>query len=134
MPEAMDLASGIDRERLLTVERQAKTGLLGDTLNFPMPHIAGIRPSLDLGRDFRAPFQSPASVLFISGTLDGRTNVPEAKATLRQFPRGRHLIVENGGHNIFEADKRVADAVVAYFEGGATPAAIHFDPPTIKTP
>lgn len=134
MPEAMDLASGIDRERLLLVERQAKKGLLGDALNFPMPHIIGIRPGLDLGRAFRSPFRSPAPVLFISGTLDGRTSVPEAKAVLRQFPRGRHLIVENGGHNIFEADKRVADAVVAYFKGAPVSAAIQFDPPAIRTP
>ncbi|MFO1186663.1 MAG: alpha/beta fold hydrolase [Alphaproteobacteria bacterium] len=134
MPEAMDLASGIDRERLALVERQAGTGLLGDTLNFPMPQIAGIRPSLDLGRAFRAPFQSPAPVLFISGTLDGRTSVPEAKATLRQFPRGRHLIVKNGGHNIFEADPRIADAVVAYFNGAPVPQETRFDPPAIKTP
>lgn len=132
MPEAMDLASGIDRERLLIVKRQAKNGLLGDALNFPMPHIAGLRPSLDLGREFRAPFRSQTPVLFISGTLDGRTSVPEAKATLRQFPRGKHLIVENGGHNIFEADKRIADAVLAYFKGAPVPAAIHFDPPAIK--
>jgi pimeloyl-ACP methyl ester carboxylesterase len=119
---------------LALVERQARTALLGDALNFPMPHVAGIRPKIDLGRGFRAPFRAQTPVLFISGTLDGRTNVPEAKAVLRQFPNGRHLIVENGGHNIFEADPRVAKAVVDFFIGEPAPAAIRFEPPVIKTP
>lgn len=134
MPEAMDLASGISAERLAVVESQAKTSLLGDALNFPMPHIAGLRPSLDLGPGFRAPFRAQTPVLFISGTLDGRTSVPAADEVARQFPNVSRLIVENGGHNIFEADPRIAEAVVAYFKGAQVPKRIRFEPPVFPVP
>jgi pimeloyl-ACP methyl ester carboxylesterase len=129
MSEAMDIASGITAERLARVTAEARTSVLGDALNFPMPHLVGIRPELDLGDAFRAPLDAATPVLFISGTLDGRTCVPEAAAELRGLRNGQHLIVENGGHNIFEADPRIGDAVVAYFAGSPVPARIELAPP-----
>jgi len=72
MPEAMDLASGVSPTRMALLEEQFATSVLGDTLNFPMPQVAGVRPSIDLGEAFRAPFKSSVPTLFISGTLDGR--------------------------------------------------------------
>jgi pimeloyl-ACP methyl ester carboxylesterase len=56
MPEAMDLASGATKARLALVTKEAETSLLSDTLNFPMPHVMGIRPQIDAGDAFRAPF------------------------------------------------------------------------------
>ncbi len=129
MPEAMDLASGMSAARARQVTEEAARGILGDALNFPMPHVAGLRPSLDLGDAFRAPFRSNVPSLFISGTLDGRTNVREAREEIRGFSRGTHLIVENGGHNIYEADKRVADAVVRFFKGESVPTTLRLEPP-----
>lgn len=129
MPELMDLASGISAPRLALVQREATTSLLGDAINFPMPHLAGLRPSLDLGDAFRAPFASDVPTLFISGTLDGRTAPVEAREELRSLRRGRQLLVVNGGHNIFEADRQVADAVVSFFRGGTVPDTIRLAPP-----
>src|SRR5690606_5803978 len=117
MPEAMDLASGISPARMARLNKEFETGLLGDALNFPMPHVAGIRPQIDLGADFRAPFKSDVPTLFISGTLDGRTYPAEAAATVAGFANGARLIVENGGHNIYEADPRIGEAVLAWFKG-----------------
>jgi len=134
MPEAMDLASGITARRLAEVTAEARTAVLGDALNFPMPHIRGIRPQLDLGDSFRAPLRAGTPVLFISGTLDGRTYLAEAAEELRGLRNGRRLIVENGGHNIFEADPRVADAVVAYFEDRPVPERIQLAPPVFARP
>ncbi len=134
MPEAMDLASGATAARLALTNREAETSLLGDALNFPMPHVMGVRPQIDLGDDFRAPFRSDIPALFISGTLDGRTYPDEAAEETKGFSNRRRLIVENGGHNIYEADKRVADAVVAFFKGEPTPEAIAFAPPVIAKP
>lgn len=134
MPEAMDLASGITTERLAQIREEAKSSVLGDALNFPMPHIAGIRPDIDLGDSFRGNFQSNTPVLLISGTLDGRT-YPEASAVqMNSFPKGQRLIVGNGGHNIFEADERVADAVVSFFKGESIPDSITMDVPSFSTP
>jgi len=134
MPDAMDIASGITAARLARVTAEARTSVLGDALNFPMPHVLGVRPELDLGDGFRAPLDAATPVLFISGTLDGRTYVPEAAAELRGLRHGQHLIVENGGHNIFEADPRIGDAVVAYFAGAPVPAAIELAPPRFAPP
>jgi len=64
--------------------------------------------------------------------LDGRTYVPEAQEEIKGFSRATHLIVENGGHNIFEADQRVANAVVAFFRGEGVPATIRLAPPAFR--
>lgn len=132
MPEAMDLASGISSPRLAMIRREAQTAILGDAINFPMPHAVGLRASLDLGAAFRAPLRSSVPTLFISGTLDGRTSPTEAREEIRGLVNGKQLLVENGGHNIFEADTRVADAVVAFFRGAEVPATIQLSPPVIR--
>jgi pimeloyl-ACP methyl ester carboxylesterase len=131
MPEAMDLASGATPARLALVTKEAETALLSDALNFPMPHIMGIRPQIDLGDAFRAPFTSNVPALFISGTLDGRTYPEEAEEEIKGFANRSRLIVENGGHNIYEADQRVAAAVLAYFKGQPVPDRISMPPPRI---
>jgi pimeloyl-ACP methyl ester carboxylesterase len=132
MPEAMDIASGISAKRLAMIRREAVTGVLGDAINFPMPQVNGMRPSLDLGDAFRAPLRSAVPTLFISGTLDGRTSPTEAREEIRGLSNGKQLMVENGGHNIFEADTRVADAVVAFFRGAEVPLAIRLAPPVFR--
>ena len=134
MPEAMDLASGATGARLGLVTQEAATSLLADTLNYPMPQVMGIRPQLDAGDSFRAPFRSKIPALFISATLDGRTYPDEATEEIKGFANKRRLIVENGGHNIYEADKRVADAVVAFFKDQPTPERIVMAPPKFSLP
>jgi len=134
MSEAMDLASGASPARLALVTEEAKTALLADTLNYPMPQVMGVRPQLDAGEAFRAPFRSTVPALFISGTLDGRTYPDEGDAEIRGFANRRRLIVDNGGHNIYEADPRVAAAVVAFFKGQPTPDRIAMPPPRFVLP
>jgi pimeloyl-ACP methyl ester carboxylesterase len=134
MPEAMDLASGATKARMELVTKEAQTSLLADTLNFPMPHVAGLRPEIDAGDAFRAPFKSDIPALFISATLDGRTYPDEAAEEIKGFSRKKRLIVENGGHNIYEADKRVADAVVAFFKDQPVPGTIVMAPPKFALP
>ena len=134
MPEVMDMASGATPARMKLVMDEAKTSLLSDTLNFPMPHVAGLRPAMDLGDSFRAPFKSDVPALFISATLDGRTYPDEGTAEIAGFSNRRRLIVENGGHNIYEADQRVADAVLAFFKGQPTPERIVMAPPKFALP
>ncbi len=134
MTEAMDLASGATRARLALVTAEAQTSLLADTLNYPMPQVMGIRPQLDAGDAFRAPFRSNIPALFISATLDGRTYPDEANEEIKGFANRRRLIVENGGHNIYEADQRVADTVLAFFKGQPTPERIVMAPPKFAVP
>lgn len=131
MPTAMDIASGISTSRLTKVERERQTALLGDALNFPMPHLMGVAPELDLGSDFRSPLRSRAPILFISGTLDGRTYPEAAREALALLPNSRQLIVENGGHNIYEADPRIQGVVLDWFRSSVAPERITFAPPRI---
>ena len=117
MALAMDLASGISPERLAAVEAEANVALLGDALNFPMPHLREFIPNLDLGEDFRAPFISDRPALFLSGTLDGRT-YPEAHAEIAAgFSNGGIVTIENAGHNLFFNHPQVVELIADFFDG-----------------
>ena len=131
MPEAMDLASGISPARLALVEQEARTAVLGDALNFPMPHVLGAVPGVDLGEAFRAPttFHTPA--LLVAGTLDGRTPLEEQAEVIAQFRNRSRIVVENAGHNVFESHPEVQDLLVRFFRGEAAPdTRLHLPPPT----
>jgi len=80
-----------------------------------MPHIGDAMGVPDLGDKFRAPFRSEVPVLFMSGTLDGRTYPESARELIKHFSKGSHLIVENGGHNLFEASPLIKDVVITWF-------------------
>lgn len=122
MALAMDLASGISPARLAAVEAEAETALLGDALNFPMPHLRDLVAGLDLGERFRAPVRSDRPALFLSGTLDGRT-YPEAHAEVAAgFSRGAIVTIENAGHNLFFSHPDVVEHVAAFFGGAEAEA------------
>jgi pimeloyl-ACP methyl ester carboxylesterase len=117
MTEAMDLASGISAVRLGQVEAEASGSVLGDALNFPMPHIAGAVPGVDLGDAFRSPISVDHPALLISGSLDGRTPLEEQEDVVRQFVRPQRLLVQNAGHNVLEAHPEVQTRIVSFFRG-----------------
>jgi len=119
MPEAMDLASGISPGRLAMVQREARTAVLGDALNFPMPHLLGAVPAADLAEAFRAPIRVSHPALLVAGSLDGRTPLAEQAEVAAQFQRKSRVIVENAGHNVFEAHPDVQGLLVRFFRGEA---------------
>lgn len=119
MPEATDLASGISPARLALVRREAKTAVLGEALNFPMPQLLGVVPEADLGEAFRASFRIDHPALLIAGTLDGRTPVSEQDKVAAQFTRKARVTVDNAGHNVFEAHPDVQGLLVRFFRGEA---------------
>lgn len=119
MATAMDLASGVSPERLQAVTAEADTAMIGDALNFPMPHLAGEAGGLDLGSAFREPLQSDHPTLIVSGTLDGRT-FPEAHAEIAQsLSQSVMLTVEHAGHNLFFAHPEVVPRIAAFLSGEA---------------
>lgn len=131
MTEAMDLASGISPARLALVEREARTAVLGDALNFPMPHVLGAVPGLDLGEAFRASSSFDTPALLVAGTLDGRTPLEEQAEVIAQFRNRSRVVVENAGHNVFEAHPAVQDLIVRFFRGEAVADTnLHLPPPT----
>jgi pimeloyl-ACP methyl ester carboxylesterase len=117
MPEATDLASGISPGRLALVRREAKTAVLGEALNFPMPQLLGAVPGADLGEGFRSPLRIDHPALLVAGTLDGRTPMSEQDEVAAQFRRKSRVIVENAGHNVFEAHPDVQALLVRFFRG-----------------
>lgn len=117
MSDAMDMASGISAARLARVEAQAKTAVLGDALNFPMPHVRGAVAGIELDDSFRAPFRTRIPALLISGSLDGRTPLAEQRVVGEQFADKRWLTVENAGHDVLETTPEVAKRLVAFFRG-----------------
>lgn len=117
MPEATDLASGISPRRLVMVRREARTAVLGEALNFPMPQLLDAVPGADLGEGFRAPLRIDHPALLVAGTLDGRTPVTEQDEVAAQFRRKSRVIVENAGHNVWEAHPEVQALLVRFFRG-----------------
>jgi pimeloyl-ACP methyl ester carboxylesterase len=119
MPEATDLASGISPGRLALIRREAKAAVLGEALNFPMPQLLGAVPGADLGEGFRASIRIDHPALLVAGTLDGRTPLAEQDEVAAQFRRKSRVIVENAGHNVFEAHPDVQALLVRFFRGEA---------------
>ena len=119
MSLAMDVASGISNERLALVNEQAKTALLRDYLNFPMPQARGTIGGLDLGEEFRNGPVSDVPTLLFSGTLDGRTypeSQIEATAGLTNLTK---VTVINAGHNLFMTSPEVTKTIQAFMRGEA---------------
>jgi pimeloyl-ACP methyl ester carboxylesterase len=117
MPEAMDLASGISPRRLALIRREARTAVLGDALNFPMPQLLGVVRGADLGEGFRTSIRIDHPALLIAGSLDGRTVLAEQDEVAAQFQNKSRVIVENAGHNVFEAHPEVQGLLVLFFRG-----------------
>jgi pimeloyl-ACP methyl ester carboxylesterase len=133
MPLAMDIASGISDERLEQVEDQAATALLGDMLNFPMPHLARISSLPGLADSFRAPFESDIPTLFLSGTLDGRTYPESAAEIAGLFSNGTHILIDNAGHNLFMVSPEVQNVIVAFMRGEPVQLRrLYIEPPHLR--
>lgn len=133
MPEAMDLASGISPRRLALVRGEAQTAVLGEALNFPMPQLEGLIPGVDLGDDFRAPIRIDHPALLVAGSLDGRTPLAEQEEVAAQFRHKRRIIVENAGHNVFEAHPDVQSLLVQFFRGEpVADTTLTLPPPTFE--
>ncbi|WP_425985811.1 alpha/beta fold hydrolase [Brevundimonas sp. TWP1-2-1b1] len=116
MPEAMDLASGVSPGKLAIIAQEAKTAVLGDVFNFPMPHLLGSIPGVDLGEAFRQPIRIETPALLVAGSLDGRTPLEEQAEVIAQFQNKTQVLVENAGHNVFEAHPQVQALLVCFFQ------------------
>lgn len=128
MSEAMDIMSGISTQRLTLVRQQAESSLLGDLLNFPMPHLAGAFGLSDLGDKFRQPVKTNAPTLILSSTLDGRT-YPKAAAEAISGPAVQMVVVENGGHNVFMQAPEISDIILRFMRGETIPKKVTLEPP-----
>jgi pimeloyl-ACP methyl ester carboxylesterase len=117
MSFVMDAASGATSDRYARMEREAKTALLGDVMNFPFPHIGKAMLNPDLGDEFRSEIKTGVPTLFISGTLDNNTPPFQADEVRRSFRQSTHLIIDNAGHESMLIEPRVQQLIVDYLNG-----------------
>jgi pimeloyl-ACP methyl ester carboxylesterase len=121
MPLAMDIASGISRERLTRMKQEAKTALLGDYLNFPMPHFDSLAPELDLGDQFRKGPWSDIPTLVLMGNLDGRIYPDEQREAVKGLSKARIILVKNAGHNLFMTSPEITHRIELFMRGEKVP-------------
>jgi pimeloyl-ACP methyl ester carboxylesterase len=130
MPEAMDVLSGISKRRAKRVQTQAKTSLMGDMLNFPMPHLASAFGLEPLGGDFRKPVKTNVPTLVLTSTLDGRTYPEGSRQALRYFSNLDLVTVHNGGHNVFMQDPAIGEIIQDFMRGLDVPSGVTLERPT----
>lgn len=115
----MDCSSGTTGARRRRIEREAKETLLGNAANTGFPELCLGWGNPDLGNGFRTPARSNRPVLFISGTLDGRTPVHNAVDALKGFPNGQHLLIEGAWHSdpLFLSSPKIKDVMLEFMRG-----------------
>ncbi len=114
MSFGMDIASGITRQREKLVATQAKTSLLGNILNFPMPQLNKAVKGLDLGDEFRSLPRSDVPTLLLTGTLDGRTYIESQKEATMGLTNLTQVKVINAGHNLFMSSPEITETIKAF--------------------
>jgi pimeloyl-ACP methyl ester carboxylesterase len=96
----VDSASGVARARRAEIERERSQTLLGDAVDFPLPHVAEALGVTELGEAHQAAVCSDVPVLFVSGALDGRTPPDNVEEIVGGFPRARHVVQPDGMHEV----------------------------------
>ncbi len=117
MAELMDASSGVTSARLRTIHAQARDSVAGMAVNFPMPHLAGVLPEIDLGDRFRREVRADQRVLLLQGDLDVRTPLEEQRAATAGLRNTQTVLFENGGHDLFEAHPDVPRMLTAFLSG-----------------
>ena len=119
MSLAMDVASGISKDRLMTIKKQREKTLLGDAINWPYLEQWKVLQDFHLSSEFRASFASDLPVLCISGTLDGRTPPGNAVEVLSNMKNGHHLVIEGAGHSdpLFLSSPRILEVMEDFLNG-----------------
>ncbi len=114
----MDCASGASPERWRRIEAEARTTLLGRTIDFPFPEVCEAVGRPDLGDAYRAPIRSSTPVLFVTGTWDARTPAENVADLAPGFANSRHLVIDDAGHVdlLFSAD--ATREIVRFVAGG----------------
>ena len=113
----VDGASGATAKRRKQIEREAKTSILSDMMNFPSFFVPGISEGTDLGDDFRSPIKTNVPTLFFSGELDNNTQPFQADEVRRTFKNSTHIIIPNAGHESMLTEERCQRAMVDFLNG-----------------
>ena len=117
MSVMVDGASGATSQRRKQIEREAKTSILSDMMNFPSFYLPGISEGTDLGDEFRSAIHTSVPTLFFSGELDNNTQPFQADEVRRTFKQSTHIVIQNAGHESMLTDERCQKAMVDFLNG-----------------
>ncbi|MEM9921922.1 MAG: alpha/beta fold hydrolase [Bacteroidota bacterium] len=119
MSLAMDMQSGISKERQQIVDQQIETSILGSTINFLLYEWMTNLDFPQLPDPFRAMPTNKVEALLLSGTMDGRTYLKSGQAIAQKFVNGQHVIIENAGHDLYMTSPLIGNMVLDFFNGRA---------------
>ncbi len=117
MTVMVDGASGATAARRKQIEREAKTSILGDMMNFPAFNIPGISEGIDLGDEYRSPIKTVVPTLFFSGELDNNTQPFQAEEVRKTFRNSTHIVIPNAGHESMLTESRCQQTMVDFLNG-----------------
>ena len=117
MAFSMDMQSSISEERKKKVEAQIDSTILGSAINFLLYEWMTNLDFERLPNVFRIQKENNVNALLFSGTLDGRTYLSSGKAIAKKFKNGKHIIVENAGHDLYMSSPAIGDMMLRFFKG-----------------
>lgn len=115
MKHMMDLSSGATAARRTQIERESRTALLGNAINFPGMYLSEAWSASDLGDAFREPVRSDVPALILVGDLDPRTPVENGREIAATLPNAKVVVVENATHRFDVFGSAAIRAVLARF-------------------
>jgi pimeloyl-ACP methyl ester carboxylesterase len=119
MSYATDCSAGTSPERRTRIDQEVQAGMMS-RFDFPMPDVclAWNVPVLPAAES--TPVCSKLPVLFMSGTLDGRTPQANVADVISGFPKGRHVLVEGAGHgnDLFVSSCDISALMLEYMRSG----------------
>lgn len=113
-----DISSGVSKSRKLQIQKEAKTALLGDVVNFPISELGDVFGNPDLGNEYRSSIKTDVPTLFVSGVLDNNTQPFQADDVRKTFKHSTHLVIDNAGHESMLVDSQVQQTMVQFLRGG----------------
>lgn len=117
MTLVMDISSGVSKSRKLQIQKEARTALLGDIVNFPISEMGDVFGNPDLGDEYRSPIKTDVPTLFVSGVLDNNTQPFQADDVRKTFKNSTHLVIDNAGHESMLVDPQVQQTMVQFLKG-----------------
>jgi pimeloyl-ACP methyl ester carboxylesterase len=118
----MNCASGASAARQAQIAAERTASRLSDVIDFPATAACRLDGLPRLDDAFRAPARRRVAVLFVSGTLDGRTPPANVERLLPEFPNARHLVIEHQSHSLM-GDPAVLTATRQFLRGHNVPSA-----------
>ena len=112
-----DISSGVSKSRRRQIQKEAKTALLGDIVNFPISEMGDVFGNPDLGDEYRSPIKTDVPTLFVSGVLDNNTQPFQADEVRKTFKNSTHLVIDNAGHESMLTDPQVQQTMVHFLRG-----------------